>query len=152
MTPIPGYEGRYSISRDGVVYSHLRNKPLRPFVTAEGYPRVKLYDANRVAEECLIHRLVAKTFIGNTDGLEVHHIDEDPGNPRVENLKIVTRHVHRELDKRGELHHNAKLTEGAVRMIRNAYRGILPKYIGRIFGVDARTVRDVLNGESWAHL
>jgi hypothetical protein len=150
--PIPGLEGRYSISPQGRVYSHLRGTLLRPSLTLDGYPQVKLSDASRVQRSYSVHRLVAETFIGGIDGFEVHHLDGDPSNPSLENLRIVTRRIHRELDKRGELHHNAKLDESAVKMIRNAPRGILPEYLGRIFGVNARTVRDVLNGESWSHV
>jgi hypothetical protein len=150
--PIPGFEGRYSISPQGQVYSHLRDKLLRPSLTLDGYPQVILYGVGRARCTRQVHRLVAETFIGGIDGVEVHHLDGDPSNPSLENLRIVTRRIHRELDKRGELHHNAKLDESAVRMIRNAPRGILPEYLGRIFGVNARTVRDVLNGESWSHL
>jgi hypothetical protein len=79
--PIPGFEGRYSISSQGRVYSHLRGKLLRPSLTLDGYPQVKLSDASRVQRTYRVHRLVAETFIGGIDGVEVHHLDETPRTP-----------------------------------------------------------------------
>jgi hypothetical protein len=150
--PIPGFEGRYSISSQGQVYSHLRDKLLRPSLTLDGYPQVILYGGGRARCTRRVHRLVAETFIGSIDGLEVHHLDGDLSNPSLENLQIVTRRTHRELDMRGELHHNAKLDESAVKMIRNAPQILFSEYLGRIFGVNESTVRDVRNGRSWTHV
>ncbi len=39
----------------------------------------------------IVSRLVAEAFIGPINNLEVDHIDNDPTNNRVDNLRIVTR-------------------------------------------------------------
>ena len=42
-----------------------------------------------------VPRLVAKTFIGDIEGKEIHHIDRNRRNNKVENLKILTSEEHR---------------------------------------------------------
>ncbi|ELW7867578.1 endodeoxyribonuclease, partial [Escherichia coli] len=39
---IPGYEGKYSVTKDGRVYSHLRGRFLNPSPDNKGYLRVTL--------------------------------------------------------------------------------------------------------------
>ena len=92
FTPIEGLEGRYSVSREGEVYSHLRNKILKGGTSGNGYRYVSFMAASGVADARFIHRLVAKTFIPNPEGLpEVNHIDGNKINNHVDNLEWVTR-------------------------------------------------------------
>lgn len=42
-----------------------------------------------------VPRLVAKTFIGDIEGKEIHHIDRNRRNNKVENLEILTSEEHR---------------------------------------------------------
>ena len=43
----------------------------------------------------LIHRLVYKAFVGDIPkGFEIHHIDGNPENNRIDNLSLVTRQHH----------------------------------------------------------
>jgi hypothetical protein len=50
--------------------------------------------------EYLIHRLVAITFIGNADGMDVCHYDGSRDNNRLDNLRIDTRKANMEDAKR----------------------------------------------------
>lgn len=53
----------------------------------------------------------------------------------------------------GERHHAAKLTNDAVRAIRNRYSGgESVASLADVYGVHPRTVRDVVMGKTWAHL
>ena len=89
------YEGLYKVSNLGKILSlNYRNsgKPdlLNPVEDKDGYLKVQLWK-NGKSKNCIVHRLVAQTFIPNPEGKpEVNHIDEDKTNNRVENLEWKT--------------------------------------------------------------
>lgn len=57
----------------------------------KGYKRVCLTKDHK-QKSLFVHRLVAKAFIPNTDNKpEIDHIDGDPTNNKVENLRWSTR-------------------------------------------------------------
>lgn len=65
-----------------------------------GYVRVKLVNDEGIVITDLAHRVVYKTFIGNIiDGYDIHHIDGNPSNNSVSNLKMVTHYSNLILDK-----------------------------------------------------
>jgi len=37
MKPIPMFEGRYSVTEDGTIWSHISNRFLKPTVDKDGY-------------------------------------------------------------------------------------------------------------------
>ena len=103
--PIRGYEGIYECSNLGNIkslerlkkcvrygksyYVKLDEMMLKPYVDFKGYLRVDLNkDGKRKGMK--IHRLIAETFIGDTTGKEIDHINTIKTDNRVENLKIVT--------------------------------------------------------------
>ena len=84
----------YEISNLGNVKSYHFKKPknLKKELNL-GYYRVVLCNKG-ISKRFLVHRLVAKAFIENTENkIEVNHIDECKKNNNVENLEWVT---HRE--------------------------------------------------------
>lgn len=90
---IPGYEGLYSVSNTGKVFSHISNRELslndsvQPKTT---YKRVEL-TKDKSSSKHLVHRLVALTFISNPDNKPcVNHIDNNGSNNNVENLEWCT--------------------------------------------------------------
>ena len=88
---IVGYEGLYKIYDDGRVYSSYSNKFLRPINNKFGRKMVCLYK-NGKAKTIKIHNLVAQHFIGERPiGLEIDHIDRNPLNNNVNNLRYITR-------------------------------------------------------------
>lgn len=85
---IVGYEGLYSIDRNGNVYSHRKNKYLKWNIDRNGYARVPLYDDNGNKKYKQIHRLVAQAFLKNVNNYKcVNHIDCNKLNNNVNNLE-----------------------------------------------------------------
>lgn len=89
---IKGYEGLYQVSNLGRVRSLKYRKTnntniLKLSIDNRGYQRICLFK-NDKRKSYLVHRLVAQTFIPNSNNYtEVNHIDENPSNNCVDNLE-----------------------------------------------------------------
>lgn len=88
---VRGFEN-YFITPDGEVYNRWGHK-LSVDLNRNGYPRVYLYRHKR-RYRFLLHRLVAEMFIGDVDGMDVHHRNGNRQDCRVSNLQIFTRLEH----------------------------------------------------------
>ena len=94
--PIPGYEGLYEVSDQGQVRSlrGWRNLPvpyvLTQHVTAKGYRKVGLCKAGK-PRVWFVHMLVLLAFSGpRNDGLQTRHMDGNPANNTLSNLRYGT--------------------------------------------------------------
>jgi hypothetical protein len=88
---IENYEGLYSVTPEGSVYSVKSKRYLMTGVNNLGYELVNLY-ANGRSKTHRVHRLVAKAYIPNPEGLpEVNHKDGDKLNNDVTNLEWCDR-------------------------------------------------------------
>lgn len=108
--PIEGYEGYYEVSNFGQIKSIQRKvsrgnnyKPVAERILKlsnnKGYQTVALSKDGKV-KYCQVHRLVAKAFIPNPDGLlYVNHKDENPSNNRVDNLEWCTKSYNNSYNK-----------------------------------------------------
>lgn len=92
---IKNYEGLYQVSNLGNVKSLPKmhgirkgnEKILKPTINSKGYLRVQL-SKNKSIKQCLVHRLVAETFIENIDNLpQINHIDKNKLNNKIDNLE-----------------------------------------------------------------
>lgn len=78
---------KYFIKNDGKILQRLwtrideRNVVEVCLITLHGNPKGTYYR---------LSRLMAKVFIGNPDNLEVHHIDGNRSNNKLDNLKLLT--------------------------------------------------------------
>ena len=100
---IEGFEGLYQVSNLGRVrsldrivadsrtgYRTLNGRILSLMNSQRGYQRIKLCKNGKVIIFS-VHRLVAQVFIPNPDNKpEVDHIDTNPSNNRVDNLRWAT--------------------------------------------------------------
>lgn len=84
LTPIKGYEGKYSIGEDSKVYSYISNKYLKQGMAGNGYYTVSLKNKSYT-----VHRLMLNTFKPNLSGkrLICNHIDGDKTNNKIHNLE-----------------------------------------------------------------
>jgi len=82
MIPVEGYEGLYSVTMCGKVYSHRSKRFLKGRDDHRGYHTVDLKPNKK------IHRLVAQAYIPNPKGLPVvNHIDGNKLNNHKNNLE-----------------------------------------------------------------
>lgn len=89
MKEIKGHEN-YLIDEKGNVFSKKSNKFLKPYKQKNGYLKISLCE-NGVNKYFYVHRLVAESFIPNPEKWEeVDHIDRDPQNNNVDNLRWVS--------------------------------------------------------------
>ena len=105
--PIKNFEKFYEISNYGRVKSlsrfhrtsknyssigyYTKERMLNPTINNKGYLVVSLYDENKKVKVKQVHRLVAEAFIPNPNNLpEVNHKDENPKNPKFDNLEWCT--------------------------------------------------------------
>ena len=96
---IKDFEGMYQVSNFGRARSvdrfdsmgRLHKGDIKAVSdNGKGYKIVRMYKDNK-PKICYIHRLVATSFIENPDNKpEVHHIDSDRSNNKLENLQWVT--------------------------------------------------------------
>jgi len=123
---IPTYSS-YEISNYGQVRRIGSNKNLSAS-TKKGkhpYQRVHLCKDGK-AKYLLVHRLVLEAFVGPCPpGYQCLHLDNNPRNNRLDNLKWGTpKENHSTIDRTGEKNGRAKLTSADVKYIR-AYTGPL---------------------------
>jgi len=85
--PIPGYEGYYEVSNHGRVRGLKRGRVLKSRVNHGGYHLVQLHKEGKKKHK-RIHRLMLEAFVGPCpEGMECLHIDGDPANNRLDNLR-----------------------------------------------------------------
>jgi hypothetical protein len=92
MKQIPGFP-KYSITDDGSVWSTQKKvgKWLKLKKAKFGYLRASLWTGTKVITR-MVHCLVLETFVGPCPkGAECRHLNSDPSDNRLNNLKWGTR-------------------------------------------------------------
>ena len=177
MRPIPGRPG-YFARRDGSIWSTVwgrsrenasstfEPRQLRPIISyGTGYPFVWLKCPDGILRRCLIHRLVLLAFRGDPPRGHVgRHLDGTRTNNRLSNLRWGTptensrdkaRHGtsgrgQPAYGRRGERHHNAKLTRADAQSI--LQRHLAGEMIGALaaeHGVCYMTIRNLVRRRTW---
>jgi len=164
MKEIEGYEGRYSVTKDGNIYSHRNGRFLKPILHRQGYLRCKLYKGDDDYKGIVFynHRLVALAYIKNLENKKtVNHIDGNKMNNNISNLEWMTQceNMQHSFDiglrsHKGENHPSSKLNEAKVRIIKTLFNrnDITQQEISNFFDVSFSAISDIKTGRSWKHL
>lgn len=161
---VAGYP-TYEVSVDGVVrrcqgLRCRRNRILAPFIRANGYAQILLYQGGK-RRRFGVHQLVALAFLGPKPSPqhEVAHLDGQRLNNHVSNLAWL---LHSENERHKDLHGtrlrgsqigNAKLTEAQVVLIRQALAvGIRQCALAQAYGVSDSTVSLIARAKTWRHV
>ena len=103
MKAIEGFNRKYSVTKEGEIFSHISNKYLKQRKDHGGYFGVSLYLGKKQYSRT-VHSLVALAFLGpRPENLVVDHIDGDRSNNSADNLQYITI---RENAQKGELTKN----------------------------------------------
>lgn len=130
-------------------------KPIREYL------RVRLYHEGKKSYTG-VHLLVADAFLGpRAENEQVNHKNGDKGDPRLENLEVLTRNAN-QLHAiatglscaRGSTHGRAKLTDEQVREIRREYQGKWGEQTAtaKRYGISVALIQKVVSGALWGHL
>lgn len=157
---IPGYEGVYTITSDGKVHN-AKGYLMVGWKNSDGYPCVKL-SLKGVQKSYLVHRLVLLTFVGPCpDACEARHLDGNPSNASVNNLKWDTPKANAS-DKRQHGTHQGgteasgwggKLTEEDVlRMRERIIEGDTTENVAKDYKMRVEDARHIISGRRWGHV
>jgi len=154
----------YEISNTGKIRHKHSGRERKLRINNSGYPYVMLCKDGKKLN-CKVHRLVAQTFLENTENKEtVNHIDGNKTNNNVDNLEWATRseNLKHAVDSglkvpvRGEQNGRAKLTKSKVVEIRER-RATNPKVwtltmLAKEYGVGRAHISRIIRGERWTHV
>jgi hypothetical protein len=147
----------YMVAADGSVVRGDSGRPAKASNDKDGYPCYWLQTNEGQYKPVRAHVLVAEAFLGpRPEGYQIHHKDEDKGNPNADNLEYLTRSEHRQehaSDVQGELGANAVLTEVHVLTIRLLVEhGAYQDRVAILFGVSKQNINDIIKRRSWGHI
>jgi hypothetical protein len=149
MIQVVGFE-KYMVTDDGRVYSKADKKFMKQFTTSKGYKRVCLWDGKKPNTR-FVHTLVLEAFFGlRPKGTQCGHLDGDPANNHISNLKWVTPKENGEHRiAHGKSRTDIKINNAIVRKIRSKELAHLNSFeVAAKFGIAASYVRAIRNGNA----
>ncbi len=155
--PLPGYEGLYRVSDLGQVYSIAKKKFLSQRWTKQrgqgsNYLRVNVWKDGK-KRNVRVHTAVLTAFVGpRPAGHQCRHLDGDPNNNKLSNLKWGTRKENA-ADMRKHGNTPGWLTDEQVLKIRRRRAdGEKLTVLAKEFGVSTAAISSCCLGNSYAHL
>lgn len=156
---VPGWEGKYSVTEDGEIFSHQRTKCIRKSRIKEGGYVCLTLTTDYKKKNLYVHRAVAMCFVGNPHNhTEVNHIDGDKLNNHYTNLEWCSRKENQQhavrlgliRNPKGGNHPSATMSEKVAREIKFSMGS--NKEVSAKYGVHTSTVNSIRKGRSWKHL
>lgn len=163
----PGWLG-YAIGSDGTIVCCWRRrnrwgiwtfgqwKPVAVHIEAFGYSQVSLSTQPKKWKSVRLHVLVLEAFVGpRPSGYECRHLDGNPQNNTVENLRWGTVSENRQDSilhgtfvglKHGERHGGSVLSDLQIADIRRRFRSGLRKSLAMEFGVSPGHIYRIAHG------
>jgi hypothetical protein len=162
---IEEYKGRYQVSDLGRVkmiehYTVTKNgnqklwleNILNPITVTKGYKAVRLYDFDHKGKTLKLHRLVAKTFIQNSNNYpQINHINGIKSDNRVDNLEWCVNSYNMDhamesnLISYGFEKHNSNFDKELFDTIQPLLDcGLTCKQLSSIFGITKGNMSDIL--------
>lgn len=166
MTDIDRFAGLYAAFPNGQIWSYPKyrcknGRFLKPIKHSNGYFFVCLR-AEHVYKIKSIHRIIAETFIQNSQNLpQVNHKDGDKSNNDIGNLEWCSARQNMQhalkkglLTSLGEGQYASKLKEKDVLAIRSTYvpGKITMKSLALRYGVDTSMIGLILKRKKWKHI
>lgn len=157
MKKIPGFNN-YIVDKEGKIYSLISNKIMTPMKNKSGHLYI-IARVNKKGKKLFVHRAVLLAFRGEAPiGEETRHLDGNPNNNNISNLKWGTR-LENMLDKKahgnqsyGEKHPSAKLTEKNVIEIRERIKKETARSLGKTYGVSHTAIIRAAKHIKWKYL
>lgn len=157
LRPIPKWPGYYA-REDGSIWSskHGKVRRLKPSRGDGGYLLLSLSNNNK-RKNFSVHKLILNTFVGpRKAGMAGAHLNGDPGDCRLENLKWSTYKENEAMKAShgtrlyGEALPSAKLTSNDAVDIRKRHRnGESGNALAREYKVSSKCVHQLINGITW---
>lgn len=167
MKDIPGFEGKYAITKEGMVWSYprrgtkLKGNWIKPVKHYKGYLQYYLATGKRSQRKIVMaHRLVALTYLPNPKNeKEINHKNGIKTDNRLENLEWSNRsdnlkHAVRlgllKMPKQ-ENHPRSKLNKLKVTEIRQKYKtgNYTQRQLAREYEVNQRNIWSIVHNETW---
>ena len=159
--PVVGYEGFYEVSDMGRVRSlprlvrrgrgtqFVRGRILEQIRGCGGYLCVNLYKAG-IGHSARVHSLVLEAFNSpRPDGMGCRHLDGNPENNKLANLRWGTQRENRE-DCVAHGRTTRKLSASDVRLVRARHAGgATIRQLAQEHEVDRATISNVLHGRCY---
>ena len=155
----------YMVSTDGMVKRAETDRILKQKLDKDNYLSINMSMGGRGnTKQVFVHRLVAEAFIPNPENKPlVKHIDGNPINNCVENLKWVTpkENVAHSIEiglknnDHGSLSCNSKLSPNEISYCRKMYQPRSKLYgcraLAKRFGVSKSTMSYILNNKTYSY-
>ena len=156
---IPNYEGIYKISNYGRVKRLIGYKARKCRILSWCYHKKYIMvtlSKNAVHNRIMVHIMVAKLFLTNEYNYpQVLHIDNNPSNPRFDNLKWGTQSMniseaYEQGRMGGEKSGRAVVNNEIVRQMKEKLnQGVGCRTVAKMFNVSSGCVFSIKQGKTW---